>query len=115
MSLPLFHPQGTAGNSEVGGGSNRMEEGAAMDRLELIFKEKGRGADYKVLGTLPALRNHTRLPLDAYPCPPPARGCGLQAQPQSGCGGNSTSSHGSSGWIPLKLVSFLTPSRKMLF
>ena len=85
-----------------------------MDRLELIFKEKGRGADYKVLGTLPALRSHTRFPLDAHPCPPPARGCGLQAQPQSGCGGNSTSSH-SSGWIPLKRVSFLTPSRKMLF
>lgn len=90
MSLPFFHPQGTAGNSEVGGGSNRMEEGAAMDRLELIFK-KGRGADYKVLGTLPALRSTHVFLLTLIPAPPPARGCGLQAQPQSGCGGNSTS------------------------
>lgn len=49
MSLPFFHPQGTAGSSEVGGGSGRMEEGAAMNRLELIFKAKGHGADHKVL------------------------------------------------------------------
>lgn len=56
-----------------------MEEGAALDRLELIFKEKGRGADHKVLWTLPALPSHTRFPLDAHPCPPLARGCGLPA------------------------------------
>lgn len=40
MSLPFSHPQGTAGSSEVGGGSHRMEEGAAMNPLELIFKER---------------------------------------------------------------------------
>lgn len=91
-----------------------MEEGAAMDRLELIFKEKGRVAHHKVLWTLPALHSHTRFPLQAHPFPHRRRGCGLPAQPQSGCGGNSTSSQ-SSGWSPLKIVSFLTPSRKMLF
>lgn len=56
-----------------------MEEGVALDRLELIFKEKGRGADHKVLWTLPALHSHTGFPLDAHPCPPLARGCGLSA------------------------------------
>lgn len=37
-----------------------------LDRLELIFKEKGRGADHKVVWTLPALHSHVRFP----PCPP---------------------------------------------